>query len=262
MHQIIAPRNPRCASGIALVITAIVMLCQAVAASATEVKVISSTGMSTILKQLIPAFEQASGHKVAISYDTSNIILGRIKNGESADLIILTAPAVDALAKAGTVVAGSRTALARSGIGVAVKSGAAKPDISSVAAFKQSLLDAKSITYTATGASGIYFAGVLDKLGIASAVKAKAKTPDGGHVAELVARGDAEMGVQMISELRVAGTDYVGPLPGELQMFTVFSTGLMAGAREVDTAKVFVRFLISPDAARAYQTGGMEAVGR
>jgi len=234
------------------------------AAGAAEIKVISSTGVSTVMKQLGPAYERASGNTLAISYDTSNIIMERVKKGETADLIILTGPQIEALAKQGKVVPGSRADLARSGIGVAVRSGAPRPDISSVEAFKKTLLTARSVTYTTTGASGVYFAGLIEKLGIAPQVQAKAKTQAGGHVAELVAAGDAEIGVQMESELRgTPGADYIGPLPGELQMYTVFSAGLFEGARQADAAKTLIRFLSGPEAARAFAQGGMEpATGR
>jgi molybdate transport system substrate-binding protein len=243
----------------ALLLSVALALAPVTSTFAAEIKVISSTGMSTMFKELIPAFERASGHKVSITYDTSNIVLGRIKGGETADLIILTGPVIDDLAKQGKVVAGSRADLARSGIGVAVKTGAPRPDISSVEAFKRTLVSARSVAYTATGASGIYFAGVTEKLGIGAEVKAKARTPAGGHVAELVAKGDAEMAVQMISELKgVPGAEYVGPLPADLQMYTVFSAGLFTGTRETDAARALIRFLTTPAAAEAYKAGGME----
>ena len=128
-----------------------------------------------------------------------------------------------------------------------------------MAAFKRALVSARSVAYTATGASGIYFAGVTEKLGIGAEVKAKARTPAGGHVAELVAKGEAEMAVQMISEVKgVPGTEYVGPLPADLQMYTIFSAGLFAGTREADAARALIRFLTTPEAAAAYQAGGME----
>lgn len=235
------------------------MLLQAISAQANDITVIASTGMSTLFKQMIPAFERSSGHKVVISYDTSNIILGRINAGETGDMVVLTGPVIDNLTQQGKLVAGSRVDLAKSGVGVAVRSGAAKPDISSVEAFKHTLLAAQSIAYTATGASGIYFAGVTEKLGIGAQIKAKAKTPSGGHVAELVAKGEAELAVQMISELRgVPGADYVGPLPGDLQMFTVFSAGLFPGAKQAEAAQALIRFLTTPEAARVYQSNGME----
>lgn len=231
-------------------------------AGAAEIKVISSTALSTIMKTLKPAYEKSSGNRLEISYDTSNIIMDRIKKGESADLVILTGPQIDALAKDGKLAPGSRADLARSGIGLAVKSGAPRPDISSVEAFKRALLDAKSVTYTTTGASGVYFAGVIEKLGIAPQVQAKAKTQAGGHVAELVAKGEAEIGIQMESELRgTPGADYVGPLPGDLQLYTVFSAGLFNGAKQAQAAQDLIRFLRTPEAARAYAAGGMEPAG-
>jgi molybdate transport system substrate-binding protein len=228
-------------------------------AGAAEIKVISSTGVSTVMKELKPAYEKSSGNTLDISYDTSAIIMERVKKGETADLIILTGPQIEALAKQGKVAAGSRADLARSGIGVAIRTGAPKPDISSVEAFKKTLLNAKSVTYTTTGASGVYFSGVIEKLGIAPQVQAKAKTQAGGHVAELVASGDAEIGVQMESELRgTPGADYLGPLPGELQMYTVFSAGLFEGTKQTEAAKSLIRFLTSPEAGRAFAKGGME----
>ncbi len=243
----------------AIVIAAALVLLQSTGAGAAEIKLLASTGVSTVMKQLIPVFERSSGHKVNVTYDTSNILLGHIKGGETADLIILTAPVIDELTAQGKVAPGSRTDFARTGVGVAVRTGAPKPDISSVDAFRRALLNAKSITYTTTGASGIYFAGVIEKLGIAAEVKAKAKTPTGGHVADLVANGEAEMGVQLTSEVRgVPGTDYLGPLPAELQMYTVFSVGLFPGAKETEAAKALIRFLTSQEAARAFQAGGFE----
>ena len=242
-----------------LSIAAALALLQAAAAGAAEIKVISSTGVSTVMKELGPAYEKSSGNKLDISYDTSAIIMERVKKGETADLIILTGPQIEALAKQGKVAAGSRADLARSGIGVAIRSGAPKPDISSVEAFKKTLLNAKSVTYTTTGASGVYFSGVIEKLGIAPQVQAKAKTQAGGHVAELVATGEAEIGVQMESELRgTPGADYLGPLPGELQMYTVFSAGLFEGTRQAEAAKSLIHFLTSAQAARAFAKGGME----
>ncbi|MDB5804184.1 MAG: molybdenum transporter substrate-binding protein [Betaproteobacteria bacterium] len=252
-------RNTVCtAATLALALT----LAHGGTAGAAEIKVMSSTGVSTVMKDLGPAYEKSSGNKLDISYDTSAIIMERVKKGETADLIILTGPQIEALAKQGKVVAGSRADLARSGIGVAVRTGAPKPDISSVEAFKKTLLNAKSVTYTTTGASGVYFASVIEKLGIAPEVQAKAKTQAGGHVAELVATGDAELGVQMESELRgTPGADYLGPLPGELQLYTVFSAGLFEGTKQAEAAKSLVHFLTSPESGRAFAKGGMEPAG-
>jgi molybdate transport system substrate-binding protein len=233
--------------------------CASNARDAGEVELLSSTGMRSVLLELIPQFERASGHKVAASFDTANLLAARIKAGERADLAILTRPAIDELAKLGKLDPASRADLARSGMGVSVRAGAPKPDIGSVEAFKRALLDAKSITYTATGASGIYFAGLIERLGIAGPVKAKAKTPAGGAVGELVARGEAELAVQQIPELMaVAGTTFVGPLPPEIQSFTVFTAGVFSEARHAAAARVLVEFLSTPAAARAMQKKGME----
>jgi molybdate transport system substrate-binding protein len=226
---------------------------------ADEIKVISSTGMSSMFQQLMPAFERASGHKISISYDTSNIIMKRLQGGEQADLIVLTAPLIDQLSQQGRVVQGSRVDLARSGIGVAIRAGAPRADIGSVEAFKQVLLQARSVTYTATGVSGQHFAKLTEQMGIAPQIKAKAITPAGGIVAELVAKGDAEVGIQMISELKgVPGTAYLGPLPADVQLYTVFSAGTISGSAQASTAKALTNFLTSPSAVQVYEAAGME----
>jgi molybdate transport system substrate-binding protein len=133
-----------------------------------DLSIISSTGVSSIMHELIPAYERATGQRVSISYDTSNIIMDRLKRGESADLVILTAPLIDNLTQQGRLQAGSRTDMAKSGIGVAVKAGAPRPDISSVEAFRQTLLDTPSVAFTGTGASGQYFAGLVEKMALAA----------------------------------------------------------------------------------------------
>lgn len=224
-----------------------------------DLSIISSTGVSSIMHELIPAYERETGQRVNISYDTSNIIMDRLKRGETADLVILTGPLIDNLTQQGHLHAGSRTDMAKSGIGVAVKAGAPRPDISNVAAFKQALLDASSVAYTGTGASGQYFAGLVDKMGIGAEVKQKAKVPAGGLVAELVVKGDAALAIQMISELKaVPGADYVGPLPAPMQLYTVFSAGLMTQAKDPATAKLMLDFMKKPQAQAIYRAKGME----
>ena len=238
-------------------IGAAIALTQAAVAGAAEIRVLCSTGMSSVMSVLVPEFERTSGHKLSIAYDTANLLMGRIKGGEAADLAILTGPAMDELLKQGKVA--GRTDLARSGVGISVRSGAPKPDIGSVEALKRALLDAKSVAYTTTGASGVYFAGLIERLGIAEQVKAKAKLRPGGAVGELVAKGEAEMAVQQIPELMsVAGTDLVGPLPPEVQYVTVFSAGVLAGAKEGAAAQALVNFLSTPAAARVLKAKGME----
>lgn len=224
-----------------------------------ELSIISSTGVSGIMQELIPAYERETGQRVSISYDTSNIIMDRLKRGDSADLVILTGPLIDTLAQQGRLQAGTRTDMAKSGIGVAVKAGAPRPDISSVAAFKQTLLDAPSVAYTGTGASGQYFSGLIEKMGIATEVKQKAKIPAGGLVAELVVKGDAALAIQMISELKtVAGADYVGPLPAPMQMYTVFSAGMLPQAKDTAAAKSMLDFMKKPQAQAIYRAKGMD----
>ena len=170
-------------------------------AQAAEIKVLSSNGVQSVMVEMLPEFERATGHKVTIAFDTANVLLGRIKAGEAADLVILTRPAIDDLIQQGKVAVGGGRDLSRSGVGIAVRAGLPKPDISSPDALKRALLDAKSIAYTKTGGSGIHFAKVVERLGIADQVKAKAKVPEGGSVGELVAKGEAEMAVQQIPEL-------------------------------------------------------------
>ncbi len=226
---------------------------------AAGIKVLCSNSSHAVMDELLPAFERASGHKVSISYDTAILTLNRIKDGETADVIILNGPAIDDLTKQGRVAAGSRRTLARCGVGIAVRAGAPKPDISSVEAFKRALLDAKSIAHTEAGASGIHFAGLIERLGIAAQVKAKAHTRPGGLIGKLVASGEAELAVQQIPELMaVAGIDLVGPLPHELQLTSTIMAAVFADARQPDAARAFLAFLSTPAAARVFKANGLD----
>jgi len=221
-------------------------------AAGAEIKVLTAGAFKQVLLALLPDFERASGHKVTVANDTVGALTKRIAGGEVFDLAVLTPKAVDDLAKEGKFVAGSRASLARVGVGVVVKDGTPKPDISSVAAFKQALLAAKSVAYidpAAGGSSGIYVAGLLDQLGIAGEVKPKAKLIPGGAVAEHVAKGEAELGIHQISEiLPVKGVTLVGPLPAEIQNYTVYAAGISAHAKESDAAKALLKTLTSPAA--------------
>jgi molybdate transport system substrate-binding protein len=238
------------------------------ARAAGEIKVMTSGGFTAALLELTPAFERATASKVGISYGASlggarDSIPSRLQRGEPADVVILASQALDDLIAQGRVVAGSRVDLARSSIGMAVRAGAPKPDISSVDALKRVLLRAKSIAYSAS-ASGVYLSTELfQRLGIADEVAAKSKRIDSERVATVVARGDAEIGFQQISELLpVAGIDYVGPLPPEVQRVTVFSAGVAAGAKAPDAARAFIRFLTSPAAAPAITKSGMQPMSK
>jgi len=234
-------------------------------AAGAEIKVLTAGAFKQVLLALVPDFERTSGHKVTVENDTVGALTKRIAGGEAFDLAVLTPKAVDDLAKEGKFAAGSRANLARVGIGVVVKDGTPKPDISSLAAFKQALLAAKSVAYidpAAGGSSGIYVAGLLDKLGIAAEVKPKAKLIPGGAVAEHVAKGEAELGIHQISEiLPVKGVTLVGPLPAEIQNYTVYAAGIGAHAKESDAAKALIKALSGPAAAEVLKSKGMEPAG-
>ncbi|MBI3045694.1 MAG: substrate-binding domain-containing protein [Betaproteobacteria bacterium] len=224
-----------------------------------RIKLLTSNSVHGVLDELLPRFEGARGHKVEVSYDPAKVMLARIRAGETADLAILGASAIDALVKEGRIVAASRRELARCGVGVGVRKGAPRPDIGSVEAFKQALLGAKSIAYTLEGASGIHFAGLIERLGIAAQVRAKARTQAGGLVGELVARGEAELAVQQIPEIMaVPGVDYAGPLPKALQLITTSAAGIFADAAQPDGARALLDFLAAPASARVFEAKGLE----
>ena len=210
-------------------------------------KVLCTNGVKTLLLDLVPAFERKGGAKPAIAWGSAAALVKDLESGAGGDLAILTAEAIDDLMKKGTVVAGSRIDLARSGIGLAVRKGAKKPDIGSPDALKAALLAAKSVAHSKTGMSGIYFPTVLARLGISDAMKGKIVMPDPGTpVGEVIAKGGAAIGVQQISELLpVAGIEIVGPLPAALQKITTFSAGILSAAKEADAAKALVKFVVA-----------------
>jgi molybdate transport system substrate-binding protein len=228
-------------------------------ASAAELKVLSTQATEEAYKELVPRFEKATGHKVNTVFTGTVNADKRLADGESYDMLIMSSGSIDGHIKGGKVAAGSRVDLAKSGVAVGVKAGAPKPDVSSVEALKNTILAAKSIGYS-TGPSGIYIVSLFEKLGIADAVKSKLKqTPSGVFVGTLIANGETEIGFQQVSELfHFAGVDYVGPLPEPVQRYTVFSSGIAAGAKEGDAAKALVKFLTAPDATSAYKKQGME----
>jgi molybdate transport system substrate-binding protein len=230
-------------------------------ANAAEIKVLSGGGIRSVLQELVPRFERASGHKVTIKFGISNQLKEAIEGGESFDIAILTRPVPDGLEKQGKFATGTLAEIARVGIGVAVRTGAPRPDISTVDAFKSTLLNAKSISHAKESQSGIYFAKLLERLGIAEAVKSKTKSMPGGAVGVVgpVAKGEAELAVSAITDiLGTAGVELVGPLPSELQDFVVFTAGVGTSAKEPNAAKAFINFLISPEAASIIKSSGME----
>jgi molybdate transport system substrate-binding protein len=234
-------------------------------AAAAEIKVLTAGAFKQVLLMLVPDFEKQTGHKVIVENDTVGALAKRIEGGEVFDLAVLTPAAVNDLSSKGKFVAGSRTNLGRVGVGVVVKEGAPKPDISSVDAFKKALLAAKSVAYidpAAGGSSGIYVAGLLDRLGVAAEVKPKAKLIPGGAVAEHIARGEAELGIHQISEiLPVKGVTLVGPLPADIQNYTIYAAGLGAHGKESEAAKALLKTLSGPAAADVLKSKGMEPAG-
>jgi len=232
------------------------------AANAAEVKVLSAGVMKEIIVALIPEFEKQTGHKVMLDVRPAGTLARRIEAGETFDLAVITRPVIESLIEKGKVVSGTRVDLAGVGIGVAMREGAPRPDISSADAFKRTLLAAKSVAHTdpEVGAtSGVYLAKLFEKLGIADQVKQKIILVRGGSSALLVASGEVELAVQQISEiLNVPGTVYIGPLPAEIQNITVYSAGIGTKARESDAAKTLINLLTSPEAMRFLKSHGLE----
>ena len=250
----------------ALVLAVVGTLFLATTASAAEIHVMISGGLTAAYNALVPEFERTTGHKVLTAYGPSmgttvNAIPVRLERGEAADVLIMVGYALGDLIKQGKVVADSRVDLVRSPIGVAVKSGAAKPDISSADAVKRALLAAKSVAYS-DSASGVYVSTeMFKKLGIADAMKDKTAKIPATPVGEIVARGDAEIGFQQISELKpVSGIDIVGPLPDELQKITVFSAGIASVSKEPVAGKALINFLASPAAHDTLVRSGLEPI--
>ena len=243
------------------IVGALGLLAAAPLAQAAEVHVFSAGAVKSIVSELVPVYEKETGNKVVIEYGPMGFVRQKLA-AEPADVVIMSDTVLeDSIAKGG-VAPGSRTDIGRTGMGVAVREGAPKPDISTVEAFKRALLEAKSIVYVdpATGAtSGTHFAGVLEKLGIAEAVKPKAKLVPGGYPAELVANGEVEMVVHQISEIvPVKGVTLVGPLPKELQKITIYSAGVAAKSPHADVARGFAAFLARPTLRAKFAEAGLD----
>ena len=232
------------------VIAAVVgLLVAAPVARAAEVQVISAGAMRAIVTELARLYEHETGNRAVLTFGTVGVVRQKLAT-EPADVVIMSDTAIDEAIAKGGVVAGSRTDIARTGMGIAVREGAPKPDISSPEALRQTLLAARSIAYVdpAQGAtSGIHFASVLQKLGIADAVKPKTTLVPGGYPAELVAKGEVELVAHQISEiLPVKGVVLVGPLPKDLQKVTTYSAGLASKAANTELGRGFVLFLARP----------------
>lgn len=226
-----------------------------------EIKVLSSIATREAYLELVPQFERTSGHKVATTWAGTTAIMQRMAAGETYDLVIISSPELDELTRQGKLIAGSRVDLAKSGIGIAVRAGAPKPDVRTPEALKQALLAARTVGYT-SGPSGVYMAALIERMGIAAAVKPKHRgVPSGGTVGTIVATGEADIGFQQVSELvHIPGIDYVGPLPPEVQCITVFSSGVQTGATEPNAARALVAFLTTPAARDVMKKHGLETV--
>jgi molybdate transport system substrate-binding protein len=226
------------------------------------VEVVSTLGVMGVLRELSPGYEKATGARTAAAFAPTTALTERIRAGEAADVAILTAAAIDELARDGVLAPGGRVDLARSVVGVAVRAGAPKPDIGSPEAFVRALLDARSVAYSRAGASGIFFADLIRRLGIADQVDANATVIPSGLTGELAAKGEVEIAVQQVSELmEVPGIDIVGPLPAELGGATVFSGAPFAASSRQEAGAALLKFLSSPDTAPIYQRRGLEPLG-
>ncbi|HZM62399.1 MAG TPA: substrate-binding domain-containing protein [Vicinamibacterales bacterium] len=226
--------------------------------SAAELQVWTARVGATVLAEIGPEFERATGHKLAITADLPDPFLKRVRAGEPFDLLISTAGPIDALVREGELIEDTRATFAKSGIGVEVRKGARKPDISSVEAFKRAVLDAKSIAYLQIG-SGLYLQGLFERMGIAASIKPKVTRPEADIVSELVAKGEIELGMVVSTQiLTTPGVDFVGPLPPEIQHYIVFVGAVSTDSKAPDAARELLRFLASPRALAVIKAQGME----
>ena len=221
-----------------------------------DIKVMLSAAFKEAYLELVPQFERATGNKVSTAWVASVQMMSRLKGGEAVDLVILSGDSLDELVKARIIA--DRQDIAKSGVAAAVRSGAPKPDISSAEALKRAVLAAKSVVYS-TGPSGIYLIGLFERMGIADQIKSKVRQVQGEPAGAVVARGEAELGFQQMSELLpVPGIDIVGPLSADVQKITVFSAGVHRKAQAADAARALIRFFKTPAAAPVIRQKGME----
>jgi len=226
-------------------------------AGAIQIRVLSGGAMKSLMLEVMPLFERATGSKVDIKFALTSVLTREIEEGAAFDVALLPRPDLDLLAHASKVAAGTQTDITRSAVGFCVKAGAMKPDIDSVEALKRTLLNARSIGYS-DGPSGAYIAELLSRLGIADQVKAKTRLTS-RLVAEIVAEGEAEVGMQQIvAILPVKGAELVGPLPSELQNIIIYAAGLASGAAESGAARTFIAFLAMPEVVSLIRAKGME----
>lgn len=242
-----------------LAIALVIGINSAQEAQAADVKVMAVNAVKEAYVELVAAFEKSSGHTVTTVWGGSESIAKRVSDGEVVDIVFNSAINVDKLILAGKLVPGSRADFAKSGVGVAVRSGLPKSDISSSDAVKRAVLAAQSVAYS-SGPSGFYVADLFKRMGIADQIKDKVRQPASGvQIGELLARGEADLGFQQVSELlHVKGIDYLGPLPADIQNITIFSAGLHTAAPAPDAARALLQYLTSPEAGTAIKKMGME----
>jgi molybdate transport system substrate-binding protein len=227
----------------------------------SPIRLLSTLAVQGALPKLIAGFERSAGAEIATGFAPTNNLLARIKAGETADVAILTREGIDELVGLGVLDGGSVVDLVQSRVGLAVKAGSAKPDIATPEALKRTLLEAGSIAYSRIGASGVVFAQLIERLGIADEVNAKATIVAGGLTGKLVASGETELAAQQLSELMmVPGIDIVGPLPLAVQAPGIFSAAVFAGSAHASLAREFLQSLASADAAAAFRAAGLEPV--
>ncbi len=229
------------------------------AAQQVHIAFMGSTAMREALEALVPLYEQASGHKVGVTLHPASVVVAKIREAARLDLVMTSPANIDTLVKEGKLVADSRVDFVHSRVGVAVRAGAPKPDIGTEEAFMAALFAARSVAIS-QGPSGVHFMQAMQRLGVADVIRAKAVIPDiSVRIGTVVARGDAEIGIQQIGELLpMPGIDYVGPLPDELQSIIVYATALPAGAKERAAAEALVKFLTSPQAAPILKKLGLD----
>jgi len=242
---------------------AVFLLAQAALASAAEIKVFSTVGVKSVLEDLVPKFEKATGHKLAITWSTASLLAKRVQAGEQADALILIKGNLETLQKEGKIMPGTDVIYSKSIFAVGVKAGAPKPDISTPDALKQALLASKAVSYTdpATGgASGVYTAKQIAKLGITEQMKGKTKHPaSGGFSGSLLVDGQADIAINSKPELlSVPGVEVIGPLPGDMPYTVIYAAGVQSGAAQADAAKALVKYLMSPEAQDVFKAKGFD----
>jgi molybdate transport system substrate-binding protein len=231
-------------------------------ARAAEIKLVGPVSFRALLPDLLPQFEKASGHKVTVDYATVGVIVDRVMKGEAVDVVIVSGSQNEELQKQGKLLVGSRAEVARVGYSAFVKKGAPRPDLASVDALKHTLLAAKSITHgdpARGGLSGIYIAGLMQRLGLSAEIKAKTRLlPSGTEVAEAVAKGEVEIGFGVASDAAIVPGLQSIPLPAEVQSYSLYVAGISSGSKQADAARALITFLTSSAAKQAMTTKGFE----